>query len=313
MKQSNNTSVSPAHVVLAPTDKLNILNFSNFSEVGSKTYAVETAFKKTQTFFKKANVSPADKRLTSISSQILPDYIFNHENQMNNDYSFGTQRQHNLSSLKSLFNNSNTLIDQNSFDKMLNYSQSTNLNNSSFEDNLSVIYENKYGTRLNPGVLNLFNLVNGNFNNTNFSKFLNYPSRINNIMFDTDVKKKKRPFSFILHPYRMKKGKHFELLLTNNEVNNFFSPSDIDVFADSVNITNPAYDVLNKGNNYSIKDLKSNNMDISKTNSNPRLLETMASKKSQHNFNKASTNNMTSVVDNTTNDLTGVYSNILTS
>ena len=317
MKKTNNISVSPAHIVLAPSDKLNILNFSNFSEVGTSTYAPETVFKKVQLFFKKANINPAEKKLTFMNNYSLEESLFKNEGQINNNYSFGTQRQHNLMSSKALFNNCNSLLDQTSFDKMVKYSSSLDFNNSKFEDNLSLGFENKYEQTLGSGVLNALNIISGSSSDSKFNDFVNYPSRTNSIMFDTDTKKKKSPYRFILRPFTKSKSKHFSMLLSNDELSNSFVKSDVEVFSDNSNLSNPAYSSLNKGTSYSAKSLKSPTLDVSKVNSNPRLIENTSSKKTSHNFNAPNTNNITSLINNnfnmsSTNNISNIHGSIVT-
>ena len=120
-KTLNTSEATPAHVLLSPVDNNKVLDFINFNAIGSNLITGSNAFKKIQSASK---VNSAD--LYNNSS----DYTLKY-NKINNLYLsdlntqdslfYGMKRQHEYASTSSVFNNSNTYVDNNSVSKVLDY------------------------------------------------------------------------------------------------------------------------------------------------------------------------------------------------
>jgi hypothetical protein len=117
--------ITPAHLLLVPSDVHNSLNFLNFSNVGVNTLSESSAFPKIRNASKVYNShlvhtpSPLSSKYKTLSS------LYANENTYLRSSSFGLQRQHNLASTSALGNSfSASVLDSNSFEKFL----SNNLN-----------------------------------------------------------------------------------------------------------------------------------------------------------------------------------------
>jgi len=117
--------------------------------------------------------------------------------------SYGTFRQHNYNSSKSLNNSFTTLLDTKSVDKFLNYNYNL-VNNPSSNLDVSQI-EGVFRLQKNSKPSNLVSLNHvlnsSNTSNTslNLEKLLYYPSYINLLSSENDAKQFKNPFKYLLN------------------------------------------------------------------------------------------------------------------
>jgi hypothetical protein len=117
--------VTPAHLLLSPSDSNNSLNLLNFKNIGLNTLNESSAFPKIRNASKAYN-----SHLVHTPSSLSAKYktisnLYANENDHTQTSSFGLKRQHNLASTSALGNSfSSTVLDNASFQKFI----STNLN-----------------------------------------------------------------------------------------------------------------------------------------------------------------------------------------
>lgn len=117
--------VTPAHLLLVPSDIHNSVNFLNFSNVGLNTLSESSAFPKIRNASKVYNSNLVHTPSSLSSKYKTISSLYTNENAYLRSSSFGLQRQHNLASTAALGNSfSATILDSQSFDRFL----SNNLN-----------------------------------------------------------------------------------------------------------------------------------------------------------------------------------------
>ena len=180
--------LTPAHLILFPNDKYQILNFNSYNDVGINTLYEINAFKKTRLFSK----SHSENLFSTFDKFNIQFNNFNKLFTTSNSYfdslSYGIKRQHNFVASQSATitttpfnkNSSLQLLEYN-----LNYQPSSVLN---FHN------QNKYFLDvLNYKVLNqifeiYFSLFMQNSQNSYFNKFFTFED--NNVLFNNDTDKK---------------------------------------------------------------------------------------------------------------------------
>jgi hypothetical protein len=125
--------VSPAHLLVFPTDNSNVLNLLNFKDIGIDNLQASKAFKQIR-----ASSRLYTTNLVSTPSKLTDKYI-----KLNNLYSteanfltsnnFGLKRQHTLTSAASTTTINATFLDNSGFQKFLNYT--LNYNNAGAKTN----------------------------------------------------------------------------------------------------------------------------------------------------------------------------------
>merc|ERR1712054_535323 len=127
-QKKNKTSQvnTPAYIILSPNDKLSSLNSIDFSSIGNSISNDSNAFTKIHRLSKisNSNVKTSLYNDNLVLSKINNLYLSS--NTLNNSsYQYGSNRQHNYSSLNSFLPSFNALVDNNSFKKFFNYSLNT--------------------------------------------------------------------------------------------------------------------------------------------------------------------------------------------
>jgi hypothetical protein len=111
----------PASVILSPNDKdsnYSTIDFSNVSNISSDS----DAFKRIQKFSKLTSNSISSDVLSNSSKFKKIHNLYLSTNYVdNNTSSYGTQRQHNFSSLDSTLPSFSTLVDKRSLNKFFDY------------------------------------------------------------------------------------------------------------------------------------------------------------------------------------------------
>lgn len=178
-KQSDNT-VTPAHLLLIPSDNKNLVNFTDFNDIGSNKLKESSSFKK---------IFVSSKTLTSNLVNITESFLSKYK-QLNNSYltdssfnltnNYGLIRQHNLLNLKSINNDLVNVLDKDIFNLFLKFNK---FNNKSTINNFE-IYKSFLGSgsglniNLLPYKVNLFNL--NNFSLTNYFYYPTFELKMNN-------------------------------------------------------------------------------------------------------------------------------------
>jgi len=128
-------TVTPAHLLVLPTDNAKILNHLNFSEIGANTLKESQAFRKirqsSKTFTSNLVLSPATltSKYNTLADLYLRDTVFT------DSLSYGNVRQHNLTANMVSVNNQKVTLDTSSSVKLIkqnfgftNFDSSRNLN-----------------------------------------------------------------------------------------------------------------------------------------------------------------------------------------
>jgi heme/copper-type cytochrome/quinol oxidase subunit 2 len=195
----DDTAISPAHVLVLPSDNSKVLNLMNFKDLGIDTLQASKAFKQIR----------ASARIYTTNLNHNPSFFANKYNRINNLFfnennlsvsnSFGIKRQHNLTSSAATTAIHSTFLDKKSLDKFLSYNLQYNIRQS--ETNL---FNNSADLWLKDGqkvvkvpsnnAIRLL-LQNSYRRNTRALRLLsNYPNITKNFGDNTDKKSKIYPF-----------------------------------------------------------------------------------------------------------------------
>jgi hypothetical protein len=178
----------------------------NFSDIGTSGVKDSAAFKKIQSFSKTnpqqlySNMSEFNLKYKKISDLYLND------TEPNTTYAYGTKRQHNYSSMASLTNNSNSLMDNKSLKMLLDYNHAINSNNNALDLNSSIkLAETKsdsFATE-NTAVLNskLNDMLNTNTVKSNdpIKNYVNFLNKNSLLSAENDSKQFKNPLKYALN------------------------------------------------------------------------------------------------------------------
>ena len=277
-KNSSKSTSTPAHLLLSPNDNSKVMNFMNFNDFGSSTVKDSTAFKKIQYFSKTnpqslyTNLSDFNLKYQKISNLYLNDSL------PNNTPSYGTFRQHNYSSLSSTTNSFNSLLDNKSLNKFLEYNLDHTTDNSNKSNPSTSSRESTLPTTSNT--LRVLNVTDQGTSQNNYSlnKLVNYPTSTSLLSAETDAKQLANPFKYLLNNRWAKK----------NFINDTLSSLETSTFSTKF---------FNEGLVYRFKDLKSSNQQLLTSDRNTRLINNISSSKTILNFNDKG-NNLNSLVYN---------------
>merc|ERR1712054_271520 len=179
-QKKNKTSQvnTPAYVILSPNDKSSSLNSIDFSTIGNCISNDSNAFTKIHRLSKisNSNVKTSLHNNNLVLNKINNLYLSS--NTLNNSsYQYGSNRQHNYSSLNSFLPSFSTLVDNNSFKKFYNYSLNVNhkpknvfLNNKIFTNKNDDF--NTQNNNMNHVILNFTRNLDSKYSDYFFTKFL---------------------------------------------------------------------------------------------------------------------------------------------
>lgn len=176
----NNESV-PTHALLSPSDNKNILNFINFNNLGSSNLKSSSAFKKIQSA-SKSNPQDLFNSATdfSIKYSKLHDLYLNDLSTQDSLY-YGNKRQHNYASVNTMTNGFNTLLDNTSVSKLLDYNFNQTLNKGNYSSTSnSEITTIDAPSSSNSNIVKVVNTVNS-VNDSGFRTTLNVSKEFNQI------------------------------------------------------------------------------------------------------------------------------------
>jgi len=270
---------------LSPADESGIVNFIDFNEIGSRVTQGATAFKKIQYHSK---INP--QSLFNISNDYNLRYnkisnLYMNDLSLLNSSNYGTFRQHNYVTPKSLSNTFLTKIDNQNINKFLNYNYSIlNQNTRSVTDlsqnNLNLregVLAPKVSIKVNE-MLNIFNFKN----NIVKLQLLNYPTKMSIINSTNDQKHYNNPLKYTLNSLFNKKS-----LLGKDYTLSFFDQTDLNT---NLVLNNLTSDIQNTNLLYRFRDLKSNNLSYLASEKNVRLLNNISAKKFNPNFSTSENN-----------------------
>ena len=212
--KSNDQVITPAHLLVIPTDNYKLLNFINFNDIGSSNIQEINAFKKIRMF---------SKTYTSNLSFIPNNYsqkfktfsnLYTNDLSFIDSYMYGLKRQHNYLSSTSLLNNQSTFLNMSSINKFINFNFQSNLlleNNNNYYDNTFFKKNQTISTSDNSiRISNLIKNINNNYSLNSLNQVVLYPNSTSLINDDSDKKKTHYPF------YKL-----FNTKLDKNDFNNF--------------------------------------------------------------------------------------------
>lgn len=204
--KAEDSVITPAHLLLIPSDSGNSVNFLNFSNIGVNTLRESSAFTKIRNFTKVYN-----SHLVHTPSLFTGKYnklnsLYLDENSYLTTSSFGVKKQHNLYATSALGNSSaSTLLDSNSFNRFLH--SNLNLSNVVTSETqpltLSALALNKPDT-FSPGVdsARLTSLLKTNKLSTSagVTRLSQYPSLLENINDSSDKEGLSYPSTKLISP-----------------------------------------------------------------------------------------------------------------
>lgn len=195
--KSNDQIITPAHLLVIPNDNYKLLNFINFSDIGSSGIQEMNAFKKIRMFSKTytSNLSFVPNNYSQ-KFKMFSSLYFN-DSSFTDSYLYGTKRQHNYLSSNSLLNNQSTFLNMNSINKFVNFNFQTNFSTQTFD----TYYSNNFLTKtqfynsaydLNR-ISNIIKTTNPDYNLFSLTKTISYPNLISLVNDDSDKKKINNP------------------------------------------------------------------------------------------------------------------------
>lgn len=285
--------------MLTPSDNSNLINFTNFDNIGLQTLKDSTAFKKIQ-FFSKTNPT----NLFIVKSDFQNSFcklnnLFLNDLDLNYSYTYGMDRQHTYTSSLSVLPMSSTLMDEKGVDKFfeynlkksfsqknqnplpinrLDYSGTTNSSIPSQAESLSLTY-----SKVLP-----FNLYNSS-SVSNFPFFLKIPNIFYLLGAENDSKQYSNNFKLLLNPKTKKKTNlNMDYLLTGNS-------GIVSEEVKTTNLTNTFVNsTFNTENTLKFKDYKSSNAQFLGSERTVRLLNNLNS--NLYKWNVSATPNTTSYI-----------------
>ena len=129
--------ISPAHVLVLPSDNSRILNLMNFKDIGTDTLQASKAFKQIRASSRIYTTNLIHNPSYFTNKYIKFNNLFFNENDLINSNNFGLKRQHTLTSAAATTSINSTFLDRNSLSKLLSY----NLNH-----NVEMSKTNTFGT-----------------------------------------------------------------------------------------------------------------------------------------------------------------------
>lgn len=191
--KTSDLSVTPAHLLFVPSDNNKLLNFLNFSDVGSNPLNESAAFKKTKIFSKVSNLNLIASSYSFESRYKTLSFLFKNDNAYPESSLFTVKRQHNFLNSMAIMNNYETFFNKKSLYKWVSFNNSSEIFKKNQESLKNITYfEKTPGLVLNIDYQRLMNFFNFNsFKLLQLKKIAYYPSVLDSINGDSD---KKKPF-----------------------------------------------------------------------------------------------------------------------
>ena len=263
--------ITPAHLLVIPSDNNRILNFLNFNDIGSNALYESNAFKRIRMFSKNYTASLFTFLPNSYASKYkqISSYYINRSAYEDSSL-YGLRRQHSYLNKLSLLNSNTTFLDVNSINKLLflNYQNNakfestvSNNANSFFFFNKTADFNNNFQSAF---VSNVFKTYFTNLNATsanNFFLYTNLTSLINN---DSDEKKINNALFAVFNDRYFDENLFF-LKENNNQITNINS----DIFVNIDNVPTLFF-FANTNKSYKSHLLFAPNQSISMVNRNMR-------------------------------------------
>lgn len=183
--------VTPAHLLLLPTENGKTVNFFNCLDIGSNTLKGSEAFSSVRNSTKAYNTSLLTLTSPNVSKYFKIHELYFNDNNFLDSANYGIKRQHSLISPSSTTNNFSTFFDSNNKDHFLTYTLgSTTGKASSVQFDLNTQdFSPKTPFSLTKNALNSLSLLelgtNGSNNNA-LLNLLNFPKIVSEVNADSD-------------------------------------------------------------------------------------------------------------------------------
>ena len=119
--KTEDSIISPAHLLVQPLDNAKLFNFMNFKNIGIDNLKESSAFKKIRMYSKVYTTNLIHTPTTFTDKYIKLNSLYCNDNDFYNSANYGLKRQHNLTSISATTAINSTFLDQNSMNKFLNY------------------------------------------------------------------------------------------------------------------------------------------------------------------------------------------------
>lgn len=273
--------MSPAHILLSPTDPNNLINISDFSKIGLSSVKESSAFKKIQYHSKSPAGQLFDSSTVNYSKFDVLSSLYDNNATYNNSKDYYTDRQDNYSSLLVSQLNTSSNLEANSVEKFLDYnfnlSPTDTTNSTSSNNHLNSTRKDYYNdltrsSRLNSSIDTL--RLNSDAN----QKFLDLSRNSLNINNTSDGKYYNNPLKILLNQNNTRRLA-LDLPLNNNP--------DLITSLDLSRVTDKFSNIELSSK---FKELKSSNMGFLSPDKNTRLLDKLCTSKGQLNLSHETSN-----------------------
>jgi heme/copper-type cytochrome/quinol oxidase subunit 2 len=203
-QKSDNALITPAHLLIIPTDNSKVLKFMRFNEIGTDLLKASTAFKRVRQHSKvyTTNLVHTPTVLTKKYKQLQSLYLT--ESDLINSHRYGIDRQHGFTSRSAYSYLGSTFLDRSSMNKFLKYNYQYNVEKAKTNlfDNRSRYWSKKNTSNSNVATLNNLRLLlmDTNTYNSKMLHLLNtYPNLPKEIGDNTDKKMHTYPLRKLLN------------------------------------------------------------------------------------------------------------------
>ena len=295
-RKISQTTSTPAHLLLSPSDNSKVLNFMNFSDLGVNSSKDADSFKKIQ-YFSKTNPQALFGSVSDFSSRYskLSDLYLN-DSSLSSSAAYGTFRQHNYVTKLATTNNYNSIMDESSFNKHADYNLNMSYGKSEqdFSSGLTTV-ANSNKISAAGSSLRIANLLSGqglSEHDSSFASFLQHPTKSSLSDSETDQKAHKNPLKYALGDKWIKSE-----MGDKSTISDVFASSDFETPSPLTSVTSS---VTDSDVNYRFKNLKSSNLSVLSPDRNARLIGDLVVGKTNRQFDGVS-NSFNSLVDSQVN------------
>jgi hypothetical protein len=280
----------------------------NFSQLGANSLKEKAAFKKIQFFSKTNHADLFNSKSDFESSYNKVTALYNNDLSLQSSSSYGTVRQHNVSSLKSSINSSNSLLDTKSFNNYLTYSASAQNAEGHGRNNETLLSFDSFLHQYNR---DKFSLSRTRFNrSSSLSTLLDEKGLLNKKGVRINKKQFANPFKYLISNRVHKK------MLSSFKAHALHTTSSEFALSDRLKpLTTAVLNVTNLFTRNKLIDSKSNNLKLLPAERNTRLLAKIDLYKTSPNLNNTQTRlmafkNLNTSLENLFSNSTGRWQNL---
>ena len=279
--EADDRIVTPAHLLLMPSDPSGSANFLSFRDIGVSTLRESSAFSKIRNFSKAYSTQLVHSPSTFVSKYQKLSALYMDENSFLDTSSFGVSKQHNFASISTIGNGfSSTLLDSRSFSQFLDSSNSIDhsILNSSREMPISPLSASKDYSVETPVDFSRLSTVLSQGSNYSLSSgrhLIDFPTSLDSIDDNSDKEK-------LLYPSLQLHSKSFLPNVRRNSAT-LFSQLNL-VFPSSTSTFYPSTTLLNSSFNSRVMNINGPNSKVLLNDQSSRNLPTSSLSQSNLNF-----------------------------